>query len=103
MKKGYVYILASQRNGTLYIGVTSNLIKRLYEHKNNLIGGFTAKYNVHSLVYYKIIDEIRAAIEREKQLKGWNRKKKMALIESVNPTWKDLSEEWLLDSSLRSE
>jgi len=86
----YIYILANKRNGTLYIGVTSNLVKRAYEHKNNIIDGFTKKYNIHKLVYYEISDDIESAIRREKQLKKWNRKWKMNLIEKNNPEWKDL-------------
>ena len=86
----YVYILASKRNGTLYIGVTSNLIKRVYEHKKNLVDGFTKKYNIHKLVYYKITDDAESAIRREKQLKKWNRKWKINLIENSNPEWIDL-------------
>jgi putative endonuclease len=86
----YIYILANKRNGTLYIGVTSNLVKRVYEHKNNIIEGFTKKYNIHKLVYYEITDDIESAIRREKQLKKWNRKWKMNLIEKNNPEWIDL-------------
>lgn len=86
----YIYILSSKRNGTLYIGVTSNLVKRIYEHKNNIIEGFSKKYNIHKLVYYEITDDIESAIRREKQLKKWNRKWKMNLIEKNNPEWKDL-------------
>jgi putative endonuclease len=86
----YIYILANKRNGTLYIGVTSNLVKRLYEHKNNIIEGFTKKYNIHKLVYYEITDDIESAIRREKQLKKWNRKWKINLIENSNPEWIDL-------------
>jgi len=86
----YIYILANKRNGTLYIGVTSNLVKRVYEHKNNIIDGFTKKYSIHKLVYYEITDDIESAIRREKQLKKWNRKWKMNLIEKNNPEWKDL-------------
>ena len=86
----YIYILANKRNGTLYIGVTSNLVKRIYEHKNNIIEGFSKKYNIHKLVYYEITDDIESAIRREKQLKKWNRKWKMNLIEKNNPEWKDL-------------
>ena len=86
----YVYILASKRNGTLYIGVTSNLIKRIYEHKNNLIEGFTKKYNIHNLVYYEITEDVNSAITREKQLKIWKRNWKIELIEKNNPGWKDL-------------
>ena len=93
MKRGYVYILCSKRNGTLYTGVTSNIQKRIYEHKNKMIEGFTKKYNVNILVYYEIYEEIYYAIAREKQIKGWIRKKKLDLIESVNPDWNDLWDE----------
>ena len=85
-----IYILANKRNGTLYIGVTSNLVERVYEHKNNMIEGFSKKYNIHKLVYYEITDDIESAIRREKQLKKWNRKWKMNLIEKSNPEWIDL-------------
>jgi len=103
MKEYYVYMMASKRNGTIYTGVTSNILKRVYEHKNNIFKGFTAKYSVHQLVYFENHNDIRFAIEREKKIKGWSRKKKLSLIESKNPKWSDLSEEWFLDSSLRSE
>jgi len=86
----YVYILASKRNGVLYIGVTSNLLKRVYEHKNNIIEGFTKKYHIHKLVYYEMTNDIESAIRREKQLKKWNRKWKLELIEKNNSEWKDL-------------
>ena len=86
----YIYILANKRNGTLYIGVTSNLVKRVHEHKNNIIDGFTKKYSIHKLVYYEITDDIESAIRREKQLKKWNRKWKLNLIENSNPKWIDL-------------
>ncbi len=86
----YVYILASKRNGTLYIGVTSNLIKRVYKHKNNLVEGFTKRYQVHHLVYYEIYEDVRDAILREKRMKKWNRRWKIELIEKMNPEWKDL-------------
>ena len=89
---GYTYILASQKNGTLYIGVTSDLIKRIYEHKSKEIKGFSSKYNVTQLVYYEIYFDIRDAILREKRLKKWNRAWKLRLIERDNPHWKDLSE-----------
>lgn len=92
-KHSYIYILANQRNGTIYVGVTSDLIKRIYEHKNRVFEGFTKKYNIHSLVYYEQFDDIENAIEREKQLKSWKRNKKILLIEKQNPTWRDLSEE----------
>ena len=85
-----VYILASQRNGTLYIGVTSNLVQRIWQHKNDLAEGFTEKYSVHGLVYFELLDDMLSAITREKQLKKWNRAWKLALIEKQNPTWQDL-------------
>jgi putative endonuclease len=90
MKDYYVYIMASKKNGTLYIGVTNNLIKRVYEHKNNLVKGFTQKYNIHTLVYYESTPDIKSAIAREKQLKFWHRSWKIALIENDNPNWNDL-------------
>ncbi|MGA2526596.1 MAG: GIY-YIG nuclease family protein [Smithellaceae bacterium] len=93
MKQYYVYILASQKNGTLYVGVTSNLTKRVYEHKHNFIDGFTKKYNVHDLVYYKYYSKVEEAILREKQIKKWNRKWKLRLIEEKNPAWSDLYNE----------
>src|SRR3990167_6237849 len=86
----YVYILASQRNGTLYVGVTNDLVKRIYEHKNNLVEGFTKEYNIHKLVYFEDTNDISTAIEREKKLKNWKRKWKIDLIEKSNPQWKDL-------------
>ena len=89
-KESYVYILASKRNGTLYIGVTSDLIKRVWEHKNKLIPGFTAKYGISKLVYYEQHNAIMEAIRREKALKKWLRKWKLALIEADNPNWIDL-------------
>jgi putative endonuclease len=92
MKKFYVYILCSKRNGTLYTGVTSNLIKRVYEHKNNLVGGFTQKYNVHRLAWYEIHDSAESALNREKQIKRWKRVWKLELIERENPQWNDLYE-----------
>ena len=93
MKQSYVYILASKRNGTLYVGVTSDLIKRIYEHKQNLVEGFTNKYNVHELVYYEVHSDIEAAILREKQIKKWNRRWKLRLIEEMNSEWRDLYQE----------
>ena len=90
MKYGYVYILYSYRNGTLYIGVTSDLIKRIYEHKNKITDGFTKKYNVSQLIYYETHESIIAAIKREKILKRLGRKEKIALIERENRTWRDL-------------
>lgn len=90
MKQPVVYILASQRNGTLYIGVTSDLIKRIWEHKNDVVEGFTQKYKVHQLVYFEQHQDMLAAITREKQIKKWNRAWKLALIEKNNPDWRDL-------------
>ncbi len=90
MNHYYVYILASKRNGTLYIGVTNDLIKRVYEHKNDLVEGFTKKYGVHSLVYYEDARDVNSAITREKQMKKWRRQWKIELIEKDNPEWKDL-------------
>lgn len=92
MKRAYVYILSNKRNGTLYVGVTSNLVKRIFEHKEKVVKGFSAKYNLDLLVYYEEWWSIEEAIQREKQLKAGNRKKKLSLIESINPDWKDLSE-----------
>ncbi len=89
----YVYILASQRNGTLYIGVTNDLVKRVYEHKQKLGGGFTKQYHVGILVYYEATGDIISAIKREKQIKKWNRAWKLRLIEKSNPDWKDLYSE----------
>ena len=97
-KSYYVYILASKRNGTLYIGVTNDLTRRMYEHKNGVIEGFTKKYDVHLLVYFEQTTDIQSAIQKEKQLKKWNRKWKLDLIEESNPTWKDLSIDWIPDS-----
>jgi len=89
-KQPAVYILASKQNGTLYIGVTSELAKRAWTHKNNVIEGFTKRYSVHRLVYYEMHPEMTSAIVREKQLKKWNRAWKLELIESNNPEWNDL-------------
>jgi putative endonuclease len=86
----YVYILASRRNGTLYVGVTSDLIKRVHEHKSDLADGFTKKYAVHDLVYYEMVDDVDTAIAREKQIKKWNRAWKVSKIERMNPDWRDL-------------
>jgi len=90
-----VYITANKMITVLYIGVTNNLIKRIWEHKNKVVPGFTAKYNVDKLVYYENYSDINEAIKREKQLKRWSRKKKMDLIQPFNPTWKDLYEDLL--------
>jgi len=85
-----VYILASKRNGTLYIGVTSDLVKRIWEHKTNMIEGFTKRYAVHLLVWYELHESMESAIEREKRLKEWKRKWKLELVEGINPNWQDL-------------
>ena len=89
-RQPYVYIMASQRNGTLYIGVTSNLIKRIWEHKTNVVEGFTKKYGVHTLVWYEIHETMDSALQREKALKKWRRNWKIDLIQSFNSDWKDL-------------
>ncbi len=90
MKQFYVYILASKRNGTLYTGVTSNLTQRIWQHKNDVVEGFTRKYNVKKLVYYEVHDNAESAITREKRIKKWRRNWKLRLIEESNPQWKDL-------------
>ncbi len=95
MNQYFVYILASKKNGTIYIGVTNDLIKRVWEHKNRVVEGFTKKYNVHNLVYYEQCPDVREAIAREKQLKGWHRQWKIDLIEQSNPAWEDLYDELL--------
>lgn len=89
-KKGYIYIMFNKRNGTLYTGVTSNLIKRVYEHKNKVVKSFTSQYDVDKLGYYEVYESIESAIIREKQIKGGSRKNKLKLIESINPKWEDL-------------
>ena len=86
----YVYILTNKTHSTLYIGVTNNLIRRVYEHKTGAVEGFTKKYNVHKLVYFEQTTDVESAILREKQLKGWTRAKKENLINSVNPLWNEL-------------
>jgi len=92
-KSGYIYILTNKYNKVLYTGVTSNLIKRISEHKSHLVSGFTKKYNCDKLVYYEDCGEIAQAIFREKQIKGGPRKKKIELVEKLNPNWRDLSNE----------
>ncbi|WP_432419213.1 GIY-YIG nuclease family protein [Fluoribacter gormanii] len=89
-KESYIYLLANKHNNVLYTGVTNELIRRVYEHKNKLVAGFTKKYNVDRLVYYEACGSIIVAIEREKQIKGWSRKKKHDLINALNPEWNDL-------------
>ena len=90
--KGYVYILFNKKNGTLYTGVTSDLVKRVYEHKEKVVEGFTKKYGIDKLGYYEVCNSIVSAIEREKQIKGGSRKKKLELIVKMNPEWNDLYE-----------
>ena len=90
----YVYILTNWNNKVLYTGVTNNLERRLYEHQNELADGFTKRYHVHKLVYYDTTTDVTAAIAREKQIKGWTRQKKNALVETINPEWRDLSKDW---------
>ena len=92
-KQYYVYIMTNQ-SGTLYTGVTNNVMRRVYEHKQKLVKGFTQKYNITKLVFYEMTESIESAINREKQIKGWVRKKKIRLIEEENPYWEDLSEGW---------
>lgn len=97
MREYYVYIMTNgMTNGarTLYIGVTNDLMRRVYEHKQKLTDGFAKKYNITMLIYYETTDDVRSAIAREKQLEGWRRSRKMDLISSFNPQWKDLSLEW---------
>jgi len=88
----WVYLLASQKNGTLYAGVTNNLVRRVFEHKSNVVAGFTKQYAVHTLVWFESTGSIEVAIQREKQLKNWKREWKVALIEKDNPEWRDLYE-----------
>ena len=90
----YVYMLTNRNNKVLYTGVTNDLNRRLYEHKHKLIDGFTKKYRVFKFVYFESTSDVASAIAREKEIKGWTRQKKNALIEAMNPTWKDLSEYW---------
>jgi putative endonuclease len=90
VKNYYVYLLASKRNGTLYVGVTNDLVRRVWEHKSDFVKGFTKKYQVHQLVWFEATENVEAAIIREKQIKKWNRAWKLELIEKMNPEWKDL-------------
>ena len=94
MNAYYVYILTNWNDQVMYIGVTNDLQRRLYEHRHHLVEGFTSKYNVHKLVYFEQTTDVKSAIEREKQLKGWRRERKNELVETINPAWKDLSEDW---------
>ncbi len=90
MKNGYVYILTNKENGTLYVGVTSDLVKRIWQHKNKFVEGFSKKYDLNKLVYYEVFNDIENAITREKQLKNWHRQWKINLINQQNPDWMDL-------------
>jgi putative endonuclease len=89
----YVYIMANKRNGTIYIGVTNDLARRIYEHRDGLIEGFTSRYSLKMIVYYEVFDSVSLAIQRETSLKRWPRRWKLALIEKINPQWKDLAQE----------
>jgi len=102
MNRYCVYIMTNH-SGTLYVGLTNDLRRRVWEHKQRLIEGFAKRYNITRLVYYEETPDVTAAIAREKQIKGWLRKKKVALIESFNPGWKDLSEGWYDQNVIRSE
>lgn len=95
MKQPCLYLLASRRNGTLYVGVTSDLVKRVWEHKEDLADGFTKRYGVHTLVWWELHDSMEVAIRREKAIKGWKRRWKLELIEKQNPGWRDLYDEVL--------
>ncbi len=94
MRTYYVYVMANKKNGTIYTGVTNDLVRRVYEHKHKLTPGFTSKYGLTRLVYFEDTNDITVGIAREKQIKGWLRKKKIELIESMNPEWSDLSKGW---------
>ena len=87
----------ANKSKTVYTGMTNNIHKRVYQHKNKVYEGFTSKYNINKLVYFETTNDVNSAIAREKQIKGWNRQKKINRIESLNPEWKDLSEEWVLE------
>ncbi len=93
-KTYYTYILANKRNGTLYVGITSDLEKRIVQHKTKMFEGFTQKYDVNMLVYFETTDDVGYAIAREKKIKRWNRKWKLELIEKMNPDWEDLAKDW---------
>ena len=94
MKNYYVYLITNWNNKVMYVGVTNNLERRMYEHKNKLINGFTKKYNINKLVYFEQTSDVNAAISREKEIKKWRREKKDNLVLSSNPEWNDLSDEW---------
>ena len=93
-RTSYVYLLTNWNNKMMYVGVTNNLERRLYEHKQKLMPGFTEKYNVNKLVYFEETNDVRVALEREKEIKKWRREKKNRLVETANPEWKDLSAGW---------
>jgi len=95
----YIYIMSNKQNGTIYVGVTSDLIKRVYEHENSFVDSFTKKYNLKKLVYYEIFEDISEAIKREKQLKNWKRAWKVELVEKVNVEWNDLYDELVVNGS----
>ncbi len=103
MKTYYVYILASQKNGTLYVGITNDLVRRVFEHKEDFVDGFTKKYSVHALVYFESTDDVNAAIEREKNIKAWKREWKIRIIEEFNPGWRDLYTDIADSGSLPSQ
>ncbi len=94
MKNYYVYLLTNWNNKVMYVGMTNNLERRIYEHKNKLINGFTKKYNINKLVYYEETSDVNSALSREKEIKKWRREKKDTLVLNSNPEWKDLSDEW---------
>ena len=98
MRKEYYIYIMTNKSRTLYTGVTNNLLRRVQEHKQKQISGFTSKYNIQFLVYYETTTDIHAALAREKQVKGWLRIKKIALIDSMNPEWKDLSADWFVEA-----
>ncbi|MBI2421796.1 MAG: GIY-YIG nuclease family protein [Candidatus Hydrogenedentes bacterium] len=98
----YVYLLTNKHGNVMYVGVTNDLRRRLYEHKTKQVPGFTAKYNVDKLVYFEETSDVHAAIAREKEIKKWRREKKDALVVTMNPEWRDLSDDWEGDLSLRS-
>lgn len=102
MKSYYVYILTNKSNKVMYIGITNDLDRRIHEHKQKIVKGFTKRYNIDKLVYFEETGDVNSAIAREKHLKGWLRKRKNDLVAASNPAWKDLSEEWQRDPSLRS-
>jgi putative endonuclease len=102
MRKYFVYILASRRNGTLYLGMTNDLMRRVWEHRSGVVEGFTKRYHVHTLVWYEVAETAYSAIQREKQLKRWRRAWKLRLIEEMNPTWRDLYADFPAEEELRT-